>query len=366
MSYYSLMKQTSSPFVMTIDTSLGNANSTFIMPDIIPETYPYIIDYGDDTVVSIISDIDPNLTHTYSIGGEYQIKIYGDLQRLFFAFENDKDKLKTVQKFGSSKWISTEDMFEGCSNFTGGWSDTPDLSECNSMFRMFRACANFNQNISDWDVSNVLIITELLYNCSSYNQETTLDISNATETSSMFFGTSSLNENVTLLNSNSVTSASRMFMYSSFNSTLVMNTSLIADFTEMFNNSSYNQSVSSFDTSSAELMTGMFRGTPFNQDISNFVTSNVTDMSYMFNGSSFNQDVAFMDISSLLNADYMLTTGGIYSTANYDAMLLAWDSKSHNNNVSLRVNSQYTIATSGTARANLVADGWIITDNGGI
>ncbi len=81
---------------------------------------------------------------------------------------------------------------------------------------------------------------------------------------------------------------------------------------------------------------------------------------------NFNQDLSGWNVS---NATTMNNFGrnSNFSRANYDLMLNAWNLLPLKTGVTLTINAQYTIATSGTARANIISTyGWTIIDGGGV
>lgn len=79
-----------------------------------------------------------------------------------------------------------------------------------------------------------------------------------------------------------------------------------------------------------------------------------------------NWDLSVMDHTGL--ASYQLAASGnnAFSVSNYDSLLIKMDSDGVSGVVIDWNQTNYTIATSGTARANLVAAGCTITDAGGI
>ena len=97
-------------------------------------------------------------------------------------------------------------------------------------------------------------------------------------------------------------------------------------------------------------------------------------MSYMFdNADAFDQDISGWDFTGLDGAtgldNFIAFTPGL-STTNYDALLLAWSDAADLATIYTPLspdmgNSTYTAGgAAATARANLVAYGWDITDGG--
>jgi hypothetical protein len=101
-------------------------------------------------------------------------------------------------------------------------------------------------------------------------------------------------------------------------------------------------------------------------------TSSVVNMiAMMANWSSVptigNIGIENFNISSLVNATDMLL-GSKLATITYDQVLINWQAQPHNKNVTVNFgNSNYTLGSQAeVARNALIADGWIITDAGGI
>lgn len=123
-----------------------------------------------------------------------------------------------------------------------------------SLSRMFYNCKLFNQNLSDWDTSNV-------------------------------------------------TDMSNMFARSEYNQPIgSWNTSNVTDFTSMFeDNVVFNQDLSQWDTRSAVSLAAMFQNAAlFNGNIDNWNTSKVTTLQFFcYGATAFNSDISGWDVSNV-------------------------------------------------------------------
>jgi hypothetical protein len=129
----------------------------------------------------------------------------------------------------------------------------------------------------------------------------------------------------------SVTIATAFLQGTAFNNNSIDNWEVktIQLFNNFFRETSFNQDISGWDMSAATRVDQMFYGnTAFNQNIGGWVLSNCTRMDYMlFNNDSFDQDISGWDVNQVSNfLSFLLSATGL-STANYDALLIAWDAQ---------------------------------------
>ena len=134
---------------------------------------------------------------------------------------------------------------------------------------------------------------------------------------------------------------------------------------------SFNQNIGAWNMSNVTNMSLMFRdATSFDQDIGSWDVSSVTNMVAMFRGAtSFDQNIGSWDINQVSNfGNFMLSATGL-STANYDALLIAWDAQgamSYSGTVNFG-GSQYTSGGAAeTARTSLISKWGGIIDGGGV
>jgi surface protein len=100
--------------------------------------------------------------------------------------------------------------------------------------------------------------------------------------------------------------------------------------------------------------------------ISNWDTSSVTSMAWMFSDAyAFDQDLSGWDISGVTDMKKMFD-GVTLSTANYDAILIGWESQAVQNGVFFDGgDSQYSAGDASEARDSLISDhSWSVDDGG--
>ena len=171
------------------------------------------------------------------------------------------------------------------------------------MSKLFEGNPAFNQDISNWDVSNVNNMNGMFRNAQSFNQPIDIwNVSNVTQMEEMFSGAYSFNQPIGSWNVSKVNSMEAMFSGGatkhSYNK-------------EQFGiiyprlDSNFNQDIGSWNVSNVRNMDLMFAiASSFNQDISNWDVHNVTKMSSMFfRASSFNQDLSSWDVTNVKTTD---------------------------------------------------------------
>ena len=164
---------------------------------------------------------------------------------------------------------------------------------------------SFNQDISNWDVSNVTDMSAMFNDATNFNQDiSNWDVSSVTDMRGMFRQATFFNQDISNWDVSNVTDISGMFiMATKFNQDIEnWNTSNVTYMVETFKDSnSFNQNIGNWDVSSVTAMNGMFnRATSFNQDIGGWNVSNVTYMAEMFkNSTSFNQDIESWNVFNI-------------------------------------------------------------------
>ena len=330
--------------------------------------------WGDGTSSTNVSA--GSITHTYpTSSATWTVIIEGNLQRISFIGNTDKEKILSVEQWGNSTWSSTmSSFFTGCTNLRINATDAPNLSNVMYMNQMFLGCTVLNDNIDHWDVSNVKEMYGMFQNTRDFNQPlNSWNVSNVTDMRWMFLGAESFNQPLNNWNVSNVTSMVWMFANTdAFNQPLNnWDVSSVTDMGLMFNGSVFNQPLNNWNVSSVTNMRSMFGGnTNFNHPLNNWNVSNVTDMHSMFNSaasfnqslsnwnvsnvtdmgsmflaaSSFNQSLGSWNLSSVTSMTSVLSFSNL-SRQNYDNTLIDW-----NNNPNIA--SNITLGATGLTYCN--------------
>ncbi|WP_316632354.1 BspA family leucine-rich repeat surface protein [uncultured Flavobacterium sp.] len=329
----------------TSNTSTGSSTSTQVkLPLINTGTYNFIVDWGDGLYNTITNWNQAQTTHTYSVAGDYTIKITGTCTGWRFTNFGDRLKILSISKWGKLRLGNDNGYFYGCANLNlSGVSDILDLTGTTTLEAAFFGCtalttigrvnewnmsgvivlyntfnsSSFNSNIGNWDVSHVNTLRNTFVN-SSFNNGESPDINNwnvskVANMESLFSG-SKFNQYIGNWNTVNVTTMNSMFQGSSFNQAIgTWNVTKVTDFTSMFrNNQSFNNGgtpdINNWVLNSTDtiIMRSMFEGArAFNQTIGNWNTVNVINMSNMFYSNIgttvFNQNIGSWNVTKVTN-----------------------------------------------------------------
>ncbi|WP_109829768.1 BspA family leucine-rich repeat surface protein [Reichenbachiella versicolor] len=231
---------TQAQMILQYDTNLSSG-TTITLP--LQGEVTATIEWGDASL-QIITEAG-NIDHTYDTDGIYTVIVKGSLEHFGNYNADNAEKLVSVKSFDVTELTDLSFAFKGARNLTNVPKNIP--SDITDVSGMFYSAYSFNQDISSWDVSNII----------------TMD--------GMFFKALTFNQNLNKWSVSNVTSMVGMFEGASV----------------------FNQNISNWDVSQVTNMKAMFhKATSFNQDISNWNVRNVTDMEAMFRGaSSFNPSI---------------------------------------------------------------------------
>ena len=250
--------------------------------------------YLDDNGVTIKAYDFAVVGDVYELDGVSYTVVDNDLLKSMADNNDDLTKVVTTKVTVVYQLFYNTDFNQDI----GNW-DTSNIYDWTGMF--YRASL-FNQNISSWDTSNASDMSGMFNAASAFNQDIgAWDISSVTDMRDMFNNASSFNQDISSWNTSKVTDMSRMFFNAIvFNQDIgAWDVSSVTAMSFMFSKTPFNQDIGNWDVSNVTDMSGMFSRTPFNQIIGRWDTSNVTDMGIMFGFSSFNQDIGNWDTSKV-------------------------------------------------------------------
>src|SRR5690606_10743669 len=204
----SAQAQGQAPFVTTWKTdNPGVSNSDQITIPTDGSGYNYHIYWEKVGQPNLNNSTSPltNITGNYTIQfpepGIYRVEITGDFPRIYINGLGDKDKLLTIEQWGDISWTSMREAFSGATNLQLNTTDPPNLSGVTDLSGMFKNTANFNQDLSSWDVSHISSFQEMFENAVAFNGKLDnwkpgFQHPNGASLNNMFKGTQSFNQDL--------------------------------------------------------------------------------------------------------------------------------------------------------------------------
>lgn len=181
------------------------------------ESYNYNVDCNNDGILEA-TGLTGDYTCNYPSPGTYTIRIsdnVGDgtgFPSIYFRGGGDKDKLLSIDQWGTGKWTTMEKAFYGASKLAYTAADQPDLSKVSNMNWMFSRASKFNGDIGNWNTANVNMMFRMFSGASSFNQDIgNWDTSNVIDMSGMFYGASAFDQNIGKWDVSSLKFAWQMF-----------------------------------------------------------------------------------------------------------------------------------------------------------
>ena len=176
----------SSPFVSVWNTSntsiYSSASNQITLPLNSSGVYNFSVDWGDSSTNTITSWNQAEVTHTYASPGQYTITISGTCENFQFGGGGDVLKLLSITSFGDVILGNSSGIFWGCGNLNlSGVTDTPNLSSMNTLIAMFFQCTGITtvNNINLWDVSSITNMQSMFQAAANFNDDiSSWDVSN--------------------------------------------------------------------------------------------------------------------------------------------------------------------------------------------
>ena len=172
-------------FIITVDTNNTSVGSTSNTEFQIPINnggggalaFHYNVDCEDDGTFEV-NDFGGSYTCVYGSPGTYTIRIedkIGDgsgFIGLGFNFLGDRQKLLSVEQWGTFQWKFMDNAFKGCFNVVFNAIDTPNFSSVTDMSAMFAFAVQANPNTTNWAVHNVTTMAGMFSSAQSANPDT--------------------------------------------------------------------------------------------------------------------------------------------------------------------------------------------------
>ena len=271
-----------------------------------------------------IAKCNVTITHEYNEAKKYTVMLRG-IYDGFSMYMQDNLTPASIQKHPNAHNLVEVKAFGPVGLNAGAFSncinlnkvseiDIPDSSKLKDMSSFFRCAETFNDDIENWDVSNVHSMCSLFsYAVKDNYRDTTCnnttfnkalnkwDVSKVETFQDMFDGASSFNQPLDEWDTSSATNMANMFnSATSFNSMLFTATGKVKNMSGMFQNAvAFNQPLSDWDTSKVTDMSNLFNGaTSFNQNISTWSVSKSTNLCKMFDNTRYiiNSDSHYREI----------------------------------------------------------------------
>ena len=271
------------------------------------------IDFGDGNHSSVGANHN-NVFHKYSKPGIYTVTVVGPISQWRCSTKSCQESLISILAYGDVTFGRY--AFEGVKALESlPANESPKFydGDATGAFKN----AQTIPDISGWDTSSILNMSEMFYGATSFNQNINgWNTSNVTDMSNMFYGATSFNQPLNGWNTTFVWNMSSMFYgATSFNQPLNgWNTVSVTVMNHMFHGATrFNQDINGWNTAFVYNMSSMFYGaTGFNQNINGWSTSHVTNMSSMFyEATSFDQPLEEWNISKVSKIEDIFHESGI-------------------------------------------------------
>jgi hypothetical protein len=155
---------------------IANDGDTYKVPANNLGVYNAPIDFGDGNSFTCTAYNDAELTHTYTLAGDYTIHIQGDFP--YFTYISGGDVLKHVEtlQFGTWKPESLLYFLWGATNNVASWTDTIDVTNLGGdVTRAFNNAGN-GGNLSPFPAGfQITAGVRLMQNCQADWDLSTLD-----------------------------------------------------------------------------------------------------------------------------------------------------------------------------------------------
>jgi surface protein len=185
-------------FVTIWDTSLGDRTTVTLA---LAGTVDAVIDWGDPNLATTHVTTPGPHAHDYGTDGIYTVSVTGSATA-YSSFDKgtwhfERDKLVSVDNWGSLGFTSMFGAFHYCSNLVSVPATSEGIEAVTNMRLMFAHASSFNGDISGWDTSSVTNMNGMFYDAVSFNQDIGgWDTSSVTNMDWMFANAESFNQDL--------------------------------------------------------------------------------------------------------------------------------------------------------------------------
>lgn len=313
--------------------SLTTLPNQIRLPLVSNGSYNFYVDWGDGKVDLIRSWNQPEVLHTYSTAGTYNVKILGNITGWDFSFNTDANKIIKINKWGCLRFVNplssiSSGFFCGCNALDlTEVSDLPYLRNISSLKNMFayfwaeRSQATTTpiiNRLNEWDVSFIQDFSGMFQQNQYFNQNIGgWDVSNATNMTAIFASYQSVG----------ATLQSGIFDNGGSDSIGNWKVGKVTSMANMFLfQKNFNRAIGNWDVSSVIKFNGFMKGPPnlpsnagagiFNKPLNWNPKSAVTMEEMFLYQRSFNQDIGGWDVSKVQNFNSFLAIPFLAGTNN--------------------------------------------------
>jgi len=187
----SWVKVVEKDLVLEFNTDLGD--TTIEMP--LDGTVDCTVDWGDGTRNNYTTT--GTKSHTYASGGTYTVRVSGLLTNFGGNSPTIRPELTRCLSFGEVGLTSLQYAFMICDNLVSVPKYLPQSSKITDIRHIFHNVPSFNQDLNEWDVSEVVDFGLAFAETSQFNGNIkSWDTSNAEYMDLMFFNASSFNQDL--------------------------------------------------------------------------------------------------------------------------------------------------------------------------
>jgi surface protein len=262
--------------------------------------------------------------------------IYDYLNGDSTTVENLENEYGIIENWKFNSSLTTFNNLFNETNFNQNINNW-NVSNITNMEGIFSG-SNFNQPLNNWNVGNVIDMDVMFSRTDYFNQPLNeWDVTSATTMYGMFAETDQFNQPLNNWIVSNVRNMGGMFeLAEKFNQDISnWNISAVTKMQHMFSRSDFNQSLNDWNVGNVEDFFGMFNSNPsFNHPLDNWDVTSATRMYRMFyNCTSFNQNLESWNIANIIwEGDPGATFGDMFagtnlSQANRDAIKQSWNSQ---------------------------------------